>query len=426
MKDNFADVEYPGMGIDDLGAVIRPMLYASAMSCCMSGLLIVGGSNLATYMYHRNVMSRKDELEAQKRGEGTDTARQNALVKKVRNQKEHDIKSMQGEIVSVAVIQLEENALVLEFATGVPMEEHYDLFAHDNLLKDVGEAAATAKRQGDAGRGVSALPDVAGAMKKSGGKGGLMRSDGKMGGAIAQVNLVKEAAEIKAAEEQAEAVEEEEEEDVELGTQSGGKKAAMAKKAVLAPLKATKQVTMAPVKLAVGSGKMAKKAMGGKTKGVGIDDNLQVDGDDSFVDDDPELDEQAKKQQQKEQLLAAAGSGLGGMRGGGGLGAMASTGVQETGKDLASLARQLNENTSNQQQSFQDNRAGESIELEVRIKGAKDLMERAKQMNISSWHDVSIFQKREMMYKAMQNQNEQANFSMGGPNMSTLFSNKLR
>ena len=354
---------------------------------------------------------------------------------------------------------------VVHIATGVPMEEHYDLTAHDDLMKDIGKAAATAKRQGDAGRGVAAIPDMDTALqstnalyRKSDGKmGGALAqaniakeagganvksiADSKMGGALAQANKAKEAGEanVKSITENAEQMADSTEVDkleapdmlntAELDNTAGGKKLSMAKKVGkvtkgvgMAPVKVVKAAGMAPVSLARQAQKVAQK----KSKKVapsGDDGETDTVGSGNGEED---LIEQAKIMQQMEDLKFAASSGRSGIqrpqRAGPG---HEVTGVKDTGNTLESLARELKADMV-EAAGFRDKRSGESIDLEVRIKGAKDLMGRAKITNISTWHNVSVFQKREMMYNTMHNQNEQANFSMGGPNMSTLMSNKLR
>eukprot|EP01049_Picozoa_sp_SAG25_P016189 SAG25_NODE_3606_length_1025_cov_1.028078_2_plen_77_part_00 len=63
--------------------VLKPLLYAAAMSCLTTGLMIGGGSNLAKMAYHQTVLSRQEEIKANKDGTNTAEARQAALVKKV-------------------------------------------------------------------------------------------------------------------------------------------------------------------------------------------------------------------------------------------------------------------------------------------------------------------------------------------------------
>ena len=63
-------------------------------------------------------------------------------MKKVRRTKVQDISEVSSRIQATAITTLEENALVMEFATGAPMEEHYDLVAHDDIVKDIAQASA--------------------------------------------------------------------------------------------------------------------------------------------------------------------------------------------------------------------------------------------------------------------------------------------
>jgi hypothetical protein len=119
---------------DELANLISPMLYAGALSCMMTCLMIVGTSNLATVLYHQKVMTRKEELATLKSGGDPAAARAAALTKKVRRQKEQGLEQTADIMQSMAVIELEENALVMELATGSPMELHYDLVAHDEEM----------------------------------------------------------------------------------------------------------------------------------------------------------------------------------------------------------------------------------------------------------------------------------------------------
>lgn len=79
------------MSQEDVELYAQPLLYAASMSCLTSLTMVVGGSNLANLLYHRTVMSRKDEVAAMKNGESSSEARANALVKKVRRVREADI-----------------------------------------------------------------------------------------------------------------------------------------------------------------------------------------------------------------------------------------------------------------------------------------------------------------------------------------------
>jgi hypothetical protein len=274
----------------------------------------------------------------------------------------------------------------------------------------------------------------------------LRRPDGKMGGALAQANRAKEAggANAKSIAENAEQMADSTEIDTleapdmlntaELDDTAGGKKLSMAKKVG----KVTKGVGMAPVKVVKGVGKapvslarQAQKVSKKKRKAtIGIapagESGDAVVGETEIAGTDGQTEGDMEEQNNLMGDLKAAAGGRSGrqrpQRAGPG---HEVTGVKETGSTLESLARQLKADMA-EEPGFRDNRSSESIDLEVRIKGAKDLMDRAKVANISTWHNVSVFQKREMMYNTMHNQNEQANFSMGGPNMSTIMSNKLR
>ena len=53
-----------------------------------------------------------------------------------------------------AIIELEENALIMELATGSPMEEHYDLVAHDAAVADIKRAADVESSAAELGVGV--------------------------------------------------------------------------------------------------------------------------------------------------------------------------------------------------------------------------------------------------------------------------------
>jgi uncharacterized membrane protein len=59
------------------------MLYSGAMSCVMSISMIVTTSNLAKALYHKNVMTRKEELASMKSGNDPVLARAAALTKRV-------------------------------------------------------------------------------------------------------------------------------------------------------------------------------------------------------------------------------------------------------------------------------------------------------------------------------------------------------
>lgn len=144
---------------DDLLRTLQPLFYACAMSCIMTCLLILGGSNLAKYLYYQNVLSRREEIAAMKNGEGTADIRRDALQKKVRRVREQDINATAAEMQEKAIIHLEEDALIKEFATGVPMEECYDLDRHDEIVTEISNVASVEKMMGDPHRGIEALVD---------------------------------------------------------------------------------------------------------------------------------------------------------------------------------------------------------------------------------------------------------------------------
>lgn len=151
------------LSFDDLTNTMRPLLYASAVSCMSTGLMIAGGSNLAKFMYYKNVLSRREEATAKRNGgDNASTIRRNALEKKIRQTRNQDIRQVSGEMVHKGITKLEEDALVMEFATGVAMEQHYDLVAHDDLMAEVQKAAERERLQGDAGRGLSDLSKLLG------------------------------------------------------------------------------------------------------------------------------------------------------------------------------------------------------------------------------------------------------------------------
>jgi hypothetical protein len=144
---------------EDLTRILQPLFYASGISCLMTCLLILGGSNLARYMYYQSVLSRQEEIAAMRNGEGTADIRRDALVTKVRRVREQDIEATAAEMREHAIIGLEEEALVQEFATGVPMEEIYDIVRHDAIVSEIETAASVEKMVGDPSRGLEALCD---------------------------------------------------------------------------------------------------------------------------------------------------------------------------------------------------------------------------------------------------------------------------
>eukprot|EP01046_Picozoa_sp_COSAG06_P011012 COSAG06_NODE_618_length_13744_cov_19.800220_4_plen_470_part_00 len=198
---NYAKTQNLSFG--DLTNTMRPLFYASSVSCMSTGLMIAGGSNLAKFMYYKNVLSRREEATAKRQGgDSAGAIRRNALEKKVRQTRQKDIKEVSGEMVHNGVTKLEENALVMEFATGVPMEEHYDLVAHDDIMAEVEKAADRERLQGNAGKGVRDLTNMVGI----GGDDGLdmeldMAKVKAAGGAVAAGGVgaaaLKEASQLK-------------------------------------------------------------------------------------------------------------------------------------------------------------------------------------------------------------------------------------
>lgn len=71
---------------NDLIEVLTPVAYGCATAALMTAGVISGGSNLAKFMYYKNVLSRKEELAALRNGgaENMVAMRKDALVKKVR------------------------------------------------------------------------------------------------------------------------------------------------------------------------------------------------------------------------------------------------------------------------------------------------------------------------------------------------------
>lgn len=163
---NFSFQDYAkreNLTFDDLTNTMRPLFYASAVSCMSTGLMIAGGSNLAKFMYYKNVLSRREEVTAKRNGgDNASAIRRNALEKKVRQTRNKDILEVSGEIIHKGVTKLEEDALVMEFATGVPMEQHYDLVAHEDIMTEVKKAADRERLQGNAGKGVGDLSKMLG------------------------------------------------------------------------------------------------------------------------------------------------------------------------------------------------------------------------------------------------------------------------
>lgn len=72
-------------------------------------------------------MSRREEIAAAK-AEGKDGGgvRRDALARKIRGQRQADIKAAALAMERAKITDLEETALIMEFATGVSMEQHYE------------------------------------------------------------------------------------------------------------------------------------------------------------------------------------------------------------------------------------------------------------------------------------------------------------
>ena len=319
----YADVEYPGIGMVGFGMVLRPILYACAVSSLMTGVVVIGGSNLAKAVYYNTVMSRKEEVAAQKSGQNQADIRQNALVKKVRQTRDADITKITQEMQTNAVVELEERALVLELATGVPMEVHYDLVAHDDLMLQVNKTANLARHGGDASRGVESLVEDPDDM-------------------MANKRKAKQAA----------------------------KKAA----------------------------KKAKSTTSSKKKAF-----VEGDVEGSVEDDDtPE--------------------------------APTLSGAMQTGSSLANLARQTQlqihgNNSSNEgsADAVTDARASEGITLDVRIMGAKTLLDKARERH-GAWLGINIHTKRDILYETLKRSMDQSDMVLNPFNdidVGTTFSQRL-
>ena len=68
---------------------------------CRTAGVIVGGSNMAKFMYNQNVMSRKEEQAGKADGGTVAEMRRDAMVKKVRGQREGDIKAVSASMHAV-------------------------------------------------------------------------------------------------------------------------------------------------------------------------------------------------------------------------------------------------------------------------------------------------------------------------------------
>eukprot|EP01052_Picozoa_sp_SAG31_P033704 SAG31_NODE_3845_length_3820_cov_14.896657_2_plen_383_part_00 len=146
--------------LEDVKGSLEPICYSAGVACAMTAGVIVGGSNGSKFMYNQMVMSRKEELAGKAAGADTTKMRRDALVKKVRGQREADIKEVSKSMHAVAINKLEETALMMEFATGVPMEQHYDLVAHDEIVNKLKKTAEAEDRAGSASRGIASLDDL--------------------------------------------------------------------------------------------------------------------------------------------------------------------------------------------------------------------------------------------------------------------------
>jgi len=142
------------MSKDDLELYMQPMMYAASISCLTSLCMVAGGSNLAKMLYHRTVMSRADEIASIQSGQDPAAARAAALTKKKRRTRQADISDISSRMQMSAITELEENALIMELATGSPMEEHYDLVAHDAAVADIKRAADVESSAAELGVGV--------------------------------------------------------------------------------------------------------------------------------------------------------------------------------------------------------------------------------------------------------------------------------
>ncbi len=202
---NFSFQDYAkreNLTFDDLTNTMQPLFYASAVSCMSTGLMIAGGSNLAKFMYYKNVLSRREEVTAKRNGgDNASAIRRNALEKKVRQTRNRDILEVSGEMVHKGVTKLEEDALVMEFATGVPMEQHYDLVAHDDIMTEVQKAADRERLQGDAGKGLGDLSKTLGVddgldmeldVAKLQAAGGAIAAGGAGAAALKEANQLKQ------------------------------------------------------------------------------------------------------------------------------------------------------------------------------------------------------------------------------------------
>ena len=63
------------------------------------------------------------------------------MCSQVRKTKDTSIQETASAMQYGAIIELEEQALVMELATGTPMEIHYDLVAHDDALSEIQRSA---------------------------------------------------------------------------------------------------------------------------------------------------------------------------------------------------------------------------------------------------------------------------------------------
>jgi hypothetical protein len=85
-------------------------------------------------VYYQTILSRREELAAAKASGSPGGVRRDALAQKVRGQRQADIKSAALAMKQSKITELEETALVMEFATGVSMEQHYECVAPNHVL----------------------------------------------------------------------------------------------------------------------------------------------------------------------------------------------------------------------------------------------------------------------------------------------------
>ena len=80
--------------------------------------------------YYKTVISKREEVAlAKANGNNTGGVRRDAFVKRVRGQRQADIQAAALAMQRSKITDLEETALVMEFVTGVSMEQHYECAA---------------------------------------------------------------------------------------------------------------------------------------------------------------------------------------------------------------------------------------------------------------------------------------------------------